>query len=106
MKSVINSQRHFLDRSRITQYPRRHPKTSDWGTRMTVCIASFEKSTSTIVAACDLLLSYGDIASDNAAEKFRALGQKWMCMFAAQDITPITGIYERMDKRLGSADIG
>jgi hypothetical protein len=86
--------RHFLDRSRIKPYPVRHPKPSDWGVGMTVCVAAIGTKDQTsatneiIVTASDFMISTGSFSADLAAMKTVRIAQRWNAMFAGNDISP------------------
>jgi hypothetical protein len=85
--------RHFLDRSRITPYPHRNPKQSGPRRDLTLCIAASCNGGRNIVTASDLMISTFDMSSDNSTLKRRAVGYGWYAMFAGNDLSPLTPIF-------------
>lgn len=83
-KRIVPPVQPFLDRSRIKPYSVRHPKPSDWGYGMTVCIAALAQTGygDFFVTASDemLSLSEGAITGDGMTVKGNTLGRHWHVM--------------------------
>jgi hypothetical protein len=59
---------------------------------MTVCIVSHSYPTNAFVAVADEMLSMSDMSADNLAIKSFAVGNTWMCMFSADELSPVVAI--------------
>lgn len=92
---------HFLERSRIKPYPVPHPKPSDWGRNMTVCIAAIHDGS--IINVSDRMISAGFTSSDAVAVKLKGLGQRWVIMYAGNDISPIVPITIKANENLATS---
>jgi len=73
--------RHFLDRSRITPYPPKHPKRSDWRRRVTVCIAAMAAHGGALVLATDTMISVADSSLMNLGGKLVTI-PGWAILYA------------------------
>src|SRR6266566_6040599 len=81
--------------SSIISYPLKHVipcKPSDWGLGMTVCIASLCGGEDCIIALSDRMLSMPAMSLDDLTAKFRAIGSRWMAMYAGNDVSPVVPI--------------
>lgn len=68
------------------------PTPADWGVGMTVCIVSHCYGSNSFVAVTDSMLSMSDMSADKLAIKSFAVGGSWMCMFSANDMSPVVAI--------------
>lgn len=63
---------------------------------MTVCIASIchTDDGDYIVGICDKMLSMSTASADDLALKFTSIGDRWVAMFAGNDISPVVPIFK------------
>jgi len=76
------------------------PRPVDWGIGMTVCVVGMEHLGGLIIAASDMMVSTGDMATDWAAIKFASVGKRWHAMFAGGDLSPVTSILGKATEAL------
>jgi hypothetical protein len=77
------------------------PRPADWGIGMTVCIVSYSMDAKAFVGACDRMLSVGQVTSqDDATAKFLGLGQNWLSLFSANNISSVTPILASVRRTL------
>src|SRR5258706_4642691 len=74
--------RQFLDRSRIPSYPHRHPKISELGYGVTVCVAALCHLGDTIVTAEDHMATYTGETVEGSLLKSTQLAKNWWVMMA------------------------
>src|ERR1700676_597257 len=59
---------------------------------MTVCIVSHSYGENSFVAVADSMLSTSDMSHDKLAIKTFGIGDNWLCMFSANDMSPVVAI--------------
>lgn len=59
---------------------------------MTVCIVSHSYVKNVFVAVADEMLSLSDMSADSFAVKNFSIGNGWMCLFSADDLSPVIAI--------------
>lgn len=69
---------------------------------MTVCIASICDSGQSILAVCDSKLSAIYTSSDRATLKARRVSKSWAFMYAAEDVSPVVPIEEKIKEEIAS----
>src|SRR5258708_21170914 len=65
---------------------------------MTVCIAAICTAENCIVGVSDKMLSMPAMSTDELGIKFAAIGDSWIAMFAANDISPVVPILKAVKK--------
>lgn len=73
----------------------RHPRPSDWGIGMTVCIAVIADNGETIVTASDRMVSRDDTSAELLL-KARWVHRQWATLFAGEDITQFRPIVQEV----------
>lgn len=80
-----------------------HPKPSDWGVGMTLCIAAFVNMDEGIMALADNKFDLGSTSGEGAG-KIRAVNRGWVAMFAGDDTTQAPRIHARVVDVLTGVD--
>ncbi len=72
------------------------------GLTVTICIVAYAHQSNCIVSASDRRLSFGDAveSADDAALKLRGIGRQWYCLYAANDISAVSGVIQGARERL------
>jgi hypothetical protein len=73
-------------------------KPSDWGVGMTVCIASICTRDKCIIGVSDKMLSMPAMSTDERGIKYASIGNSWIAMFAANDVSPVVPILKTVQK--------
>jgi hypothetical protein len=80
------------------------PRPADWGIGMTVCIVSHCFQSRSFVAVADSMLSMPDMSADKLANKSFSIGNYWLCMFSANDMSPVVSISNTVRDQLVGED--
>jgi ATP-dependent protease HslVU (ClpYQ) peptidase subunit len=78
------------------------PRLADWGLSVTVCIGALCEKSETIVVVSDSKVSFGDFSADMAVFKMDVFFEKWLALFAGDDIEHIPFVLERANRLLST----
>ncbi len=86
----------------LSKLPASRP--ADWGHRVTVCIAAFSEPENKIALVSDSKVAFNEFSADGAVQKNVPLLGEYVVMVAGNDAARAPAIYNRVRKRVTSAD--